>query len=151
MLFVLFLLAMCDGVMYKCLKSGTLDLHSNLGKQSPARPKPGQQCVEACQGIPVNMAKRECWIRLLLGSICSSTFNTIVAQVCLNKQRLPSFPAKDLCVLRSNTFFILHKAHGSCRFILEDGAVANRNPSAASGISLLNHSPGNGRLSSCDV
>ncbi len=100
-LFVLFLLVMCI--------LGNLQVLTNLGLWIytlywASQAQPGQArptAWEARQGVPSQHGKGGYWISLLLetgqdGLIHSSTFNAVAAQVCLNKQRLASFPVNDI-------------------------------------------------------
>jgi hypothetical protein len=90
-LFVLFLLVMsiCVSVLiYRCSRSGTLDLHSDQGGLGPA--KPSQQSGKPARASVANVARRGCWISLLWergqdGLIPSSTINVITAQMRHNK------------------------------------------------------------------
>jgi hypothetical protein len=89
-LFVLFLLVWCvSGLIYKCSRSGTLDLHLNLDRPSPAKPSQ-QHGKPARASLDSGGCLRGCWISLLWERgrnepICSSTIDAIAAQVHCNK------------------------------------------------------------------
>jgi hypothetical protein len=101
-LFVLFLLVMRIWVDLQVLEIWDLDLHSNLGKPSLAKPSQAGS-VESPPGSP-----QSAWLR---EDVDQSTFgkrpgwthsqhpiNAIAAQVCLNKQYLANYPVNNITI-----------------------------------------------------